>query len=656
MTFVGLPLGELLGLGAALASAMVLLYVLRLRRRRVLVPHAPLWGPVAAERQTSSLWRRLRRLLSLLVQLVLLTLLVLALGDPRPDGGYGCGFAPEEPPPPRHTLLLLDQSASMATLERGSSRLRAAGREAHRIIDSLDARGQNPAHRIMVATMDTTLRPLTLWTADRQAARRAIDVYVEAGARDTRNGVDGVLSAAAQIVGDREGAETILVTDRAFPHVEPEAMKAAHASVLSVGSEGLNVAIEGLNVRPYLDDSLTYAVFYAVRNHGEVPLEATLLLYANEGGYAVEDFVDDTRIIGSYALELPPGETVRDVIGDVFFEGSRLAARVVVSPDGEEHDVFDRDDVAVAVVPPRRRLAVQLVTDGNLFLYASLMLRENLDLEVVEPADYGGPEGYDVTVIDGVDVAMDAPGKYFLIDPPEGTLFRAKGQISRPTVGRVHRKHALVRNLKLVDPGILSAARLATSRGDHKVISTDRGAPLLLTRHDADGGRSFVVLAFDVRESLLPLRYAFPLLMVNVLNWFQPQPDGLVPTHHAGTPLSLPVPLPAGADVLDVKGPAYARNVQARAVADRLHFFGDRVGLYEVAGEDPDGPILVALNLMDREESEIAPRGDYGAWQAPPPYVPPEPPWPGTPWRALLIGALAIVAIEWWTWHRRITL
>ena len=66
--------------------------------------------------------------------------------------------------------------------------------------------------------------------------------------------------------------------------------------------------------------------------------------------------------------------------------------------------------------------------------------------------------------------------------------------------------------------------------------------------------------------------------------------------------------------------------------------------------------MLVALNLMDADESAITPRGAYPAWTPPPPWTPPAPPWPGTLWRSLLIIALGVSLVEWLTWHRSLTL
>ncbi|MGB0592412.1 MAG: vWA domain-containing protein [Myxococcota bacterium] len=388
LTFAGLSGGALASLYGGLALGMVLLYVLKLRRRRVAVPFSPLWATIISERQSSALFRRLKRLWSLLLQLVLLGLVVGALGDPRPDGLSGCGFAPPEPPPTHHTLVLVDTSASMNSLSAGERRFDAALDAAERVLESA---GQNPEHRLMLAAADVTVRPLTLWTTERAVVRDALEALRQDGPRGTPTDVPRTLEVMDQVLRGREGAQVVWITDQAF---EPAAIDPElPLEVVSVGQPGVNVGLEGFNVRPALDDGLAYAIFFAVRNTSPQPLKTTVHLYANESGVSVDDFVQEAQIVSSVALTVPPNSLLRHVLTDVSFEGSRLAARVAIDADEPVHDVFETDDVAFAVVPPRKRLAVQLVTEGNLFLQASLFLRENVDLTVVTPEAYAGPRG-----------------------------------------------------------------------------------------------------------------------------------------------------------------------------------------------------------------------------------------------------------------------
>ena len=104
MEFLALTGAQLLGLLAVAGGATVVLYLLKLRRRRVLVPSSRLWERILAERPASDLFAWIKRLVSLLVQLVLVTLLVLALGDPRLGGSFQGA---------RAMVVLLDGSASM---------------------------------------------------------------------------------------------------------------------------------------------------------------------------------------------------------------------------------------------------------------------------------------------------------------------------------------------------------------------------------------------------------------------------------------------------------------------------------------------------------------------------------------------------------------
>lgn len=130
MNLAGWALADVATLFAAGAAVITTLYLLRMRRRRVVVPFAALWQRVTRESDTRRLWKKLRRMLSWLLQLALLALLCLALGDPRPEAWLR---------DPVTLAIVIDQSASMAgaATEAGDdgeprSRLAAARARARR--------------------------------------------------------------------------------------------------------------------------------------------------------------------------------------------------------------------------------------------------------------------------------------------------------------------------------------------------------------------------------------------------------------------------------------------------------------------------------------------------------------------------------------------
>src|SRR5262245_66299808 len=96
--------------GAIGAVTVTVLYLIRLRRRRMVVPFAALWLAAAGPRRTTSWARRLRDLLSLALALALLGLLLLGAVDPRPAAADRAG---------RSIVVLVDRSASLSA--RGGS-------------------------------------------------------------------------------------------------------------------------------------------------------------------------------------------------------------------------------------------------------------------------------------------------------------------------------------------------------------------------------------------------------------------------------------------------------------------------------------------------------------------------------------------------------
>src|SRR5436853_4321110 len=91
-------------LALATAAAIIALYFLRLRHRRVFVASSLLWGRVLDEQQAHSLWEKLRRILSIALAVAIGLLIAMAVARPEIHGLTGGG---------EHTLLVLDTSPSM---------------------------------------------------------------------------------------------------------------------------------------------------------------------------------------------------------------------------------------------------------------------------------------------------------------------------------------------------------------------------------------------------------------------------------------------------------------------------------------------------------------------------------------------------------------
>ncbi|MEO7094885.1 MAG: VWA domain-containing protein, partial [Polyangiales bacterium] len=165
MHFLGLPFATLAPFMAAVGAVVVGLYILKLRRRPVPVPFSPLWSKILRDKEATSLFSRLKRLLSLLLQLLLVGLLFLALMDPRTAVEVVKG---------RNLVVLVDTSASMQAAdaggEKGKARIELARDELRKLV-----RGLGASDRMLIASLDTVVTPLSPMTGDTARLETAVD-------------------------------------------------------------------------------------------------------------------------------------------------------------------------------------------------------------------------------------------------------------------------------------------------------------------------------------------------------------------------------------------------------------------------------------------------------------------------------------------------
>src|SRR3972149_2819576 len=104
-------------LGLLFVSAVVAMYLLKLRRDEAVVPSTLLWQRLVADVEANAPWQRLRGSLLLLLQLPLV--LLLAALAARPFLERPAGLAQD-------LVLVIDTSASMAATDVAPDRLTAA--------------------------------------------------------------------------------------------------------------------------------------------------------------------------------------------------------------------------------------------------------------------------------------------------------------------------------------------------------------------------------------------------------------------------------------------------------------------------------------------------------------------------------------------------
>jgi Ca-activated chloride channel homolog len=597
-----------------LAVPIVVFHMLRLRRRRVVVPSTLLWTRALEELEANAPLRRLRKSLQLLLQLLALLALVLMLMRPlwRTEAEVA-----------GRTVLVVDTSASMAAVESsGATRLDQAKSRVSEVVDSLGA-GDEIA--IVESGQDVFVR--SPMTSDRTPLRSALDAMI---ATDAPGRLSEAILLARELLRAEQGTEVVVLTDGAGV-AEPTDLTGVR--VVRVGEARDNVGVTAFTARPDTADPRRRQLFAAV-----------------------ESFSDRAR---SFAVELRVGGTLRDVREVALGPGARdgvvfdldaretgMAEARLVPAAGETRDALASDDVAYAFLPDLRRVRVAAAVD-DVFLLRALAANPRLDVSSASKTE-PPPSTADVLVCERrLPPGWGASPVPLLALAPETEegLWRVGGSRDGPAVNGWDAGHPVNAHLNFADLRVARAPSLEAPPWLRPIVrATDGG----LVWAGVEGERRVVLVGFDPLESDLPLRVEFPLLLGNATNWLFGA-GGLDIPHEGRAGASLTVR--AQGDRALVLRPDGGSDAVTLANGVGVYTGADRVGLYKV--EAGATTAEVGVSLLDPAESAIAPRdlsGTVGTSGGAPEGGEAE----REVWPYLIPILVLLLLTEWVLYHRRI--
>jgi Ca-activated chloride channel homolog len=628
MHLTGLPLATLIQIGAVLGTIVVVSYILKLKRRPIAVPFSKLWERILREKEATSLFSQLKRLMSLLLQLALLTLLLFALGDPRTAAAVLEG---------RNLVVLVDTSASMSATDGLPTRLDQAREETRKII-----RGMGGSDRALIAQMDASVTPLSTMTSDLPTLEGAASSL---RATDTRADFPRALRFALDTLRGHARQEIVVISDGRLgePHDAYGTVNLGDVRLtyVKVGQRSRNAAISQFSVRRYPLDKSRYEVMIEVANTSDDPLDVELSL------------VGDGNLVDLTKFRIAGHEKLPRFYPNL--SGASRALEAKLTLQNGERDDLPIDDHAYALLPERRRARVLCVTKGNTYLEAALLLDEYLDVHTIAPADYPVLQGeFDVTIFDNFapPVAKNS-GHVFYINPSgKDSPVEVKGTLDDAGFDVWDKKSPLLRWTAIADINIAKANKLAIDKDDKIVGGSFKGPLLVMGRR---GAQRFVALAFDLRDSDLPLRISWPLLLLNTINDFVEEDTSYISSFRTGDVWRIPVPADAR-DALLTMPDESSRTIPV--LDGHAVFVGQHAGFYRLKA----GPVgsevetSFAANLSDLEESTIGPAPELKVGEAVGGVL--EGFKVGVRreiWIYLLAAALIMTTIEWITYHRRLT-
>lgn len=599
----------------ALSLPLVLLYFLKVRRREQTVSSLLLWAPSLRDREASAFFQRLQRDPLLILQLLALAALTLALARPAMTVmGQGA----------RKVAVVLDTSASMKARDSGGQRFAAARAEAAALV-----RGLGEGAEVLVIEAGVQPRVLAPLGRDREQALAAIRA---AAPRDLPNRLPEAIRTARALVGSDPRAEIYVFTDAAFTATAGPDLTDPRVRWVVVGQAARNVAITSFAVRKTYYGSFDHQAFASLVNY--TPETQTFTFTLDVDGTTIAD----------RSVTLEPNVRRSVVLPFSHSGGGTVRASLDVRDD------FPTDNTAYAVLPAPRKIAVLLVSPGNLFLEKVLRTDPQVELEVRTPDQYaGGMENADIVVLDSVSPAKIGTGRYVLVNtvPPDVPL-ESLGRIERPVIMDWDRSHPVMRHVEFAKVAIEEAMRIRPLAAGRPLVDAV-GGPLIYALEEPD--RKAIFFGFDLFRTDFPLRVAFPLILSNGLRWLHPAgTDQASVQQAAGAPILLPVE--HGVTSVTVTTPG-GRSVKAQVTRGAASFTEtDEVGVYTIA--TTRGQTRIAVNLADAEESNLAAR--------PLPARASEPPDTSAPvpvqrelWQLFVLIALALLLAEGLLYWRRQT-
>ncbi len=614
--------------GLALGIPILLLYMLRLRRRELLISSTYLWQQVIKDTEANTPWQRLRRNLLLFLQLLILLAMVLALARP---------FITVPTVSAGKIALLLDASASMAATDLdGQSRFDAAIERALGLVNNM-----NPQDIISLIRVADIAEPLTAYTDDKLSLRRALEsMTVSQGGADW----DTALTLAAAGAAGADNFSIVMISDGGIGEIGSLPANIPQPIYLPVARSASNVAITALATRALAGQPPQ--LFAQVTNYGDAPADISLVIRLDD----VLRLSRSGSIPARSQLPIPFDEPINQ-------DFETLSATLTF--DNEVEDYLDLDNQAWTVHSEVNTRRVYYVSGGgNLFLEQALRSLPGVQTFRGNPENRGLPgERFDLYVFDNWLPNELPDADLLIINPPNATALFSVGS-SVDTGGNIEVSAVESPITAYVDLDEMSLLSFRDLRADwaEPLMRAAAGDLLLVGEVNA---RQVAIFSFDLRDSNLPLLIAWPVLMANLLDWFSPAeivslPDGL----SVGDALVIQPPLFAesvrvtapdgGVQVLPVRGDALVYSdtrqlgiylleiVVAGEVKQRQHF---AVNLF-ATGESDITPVAEADLVLGGGAVRLDAEDQLGLREF---------------WIVAALLALLLLLIEWVVYHRRLT-
>jgi len=562
---------------SALAGLIVLMYLLKLKRRREIFSSTLLWVKSMEDLTANAPFQKLRQNLLMYLQIFFLLLLALSVARPTMWLNRRSGAS---------RIVLIDNSASMNATDVSPSRLEAAKSAAHEIVDNMKSGDQ-----MMIVTFGGQARVIQAFSTERgllNSTIRSIEpTDAEARIQDALLIVEGVRKV------DKTAVLTI-ISDGGIGHLGNLVGKDDVVEFHQIGTSDDNRGIVAFDVRESFEQKGEAQVFTEVENFGSNPSLVRVKCLIDGEVAQVKEATIDPKAKQGFAF--------------TGLEGDKKLVRVEL--DGK--DLLASDDAAQGIVNLNSTINLLLVSNGNFFLEKMLSLTPGAQITKVSPNEYDPKSVADLTVFDQFAPKELGSGNYMFLNamPPVEGFKREEAPLKAQLAVDWNRLHPITRFLTLDE--LVAGEAINMGHPDWVVpLVESPEAPLVLAGDRQ--GLKIVCVTFDLYSTDWPLQVSFPIFFSNAIQWLVAAgSNNLSVGYHCGDTVTFQ----ARADnsvPLVITGPD-GKSWKLDVNDSRTTYFNQtfRAGLYQAKQGDQDLGQF-AVNLLSLNESDIAPKSEIAS-------------------------------------------
>ena len=607
-----------MGLWSLLAVPVILLYVLRVRRRRLSVPTLLFWDEVFEESKPRAWWQQFRHLISLLLQLALLAFVIAALADP-----LTAGQSSER----RLWILLVDRSASM----RCPVDIEAIGSGTRLVAVVDEARGIAGRMRewdeAMVVAFSDDAQVMCGRTDDPGSIMKALAAIT---ASDRPGDIARAVAFARSVRAGERILEIVLCTD---PQGAAAVEDRGDLRIVTAGHPAPNLGITAFATRPVGESRDRQRILLRVLNNSPTNQSCSVSLRANDEPFdsVFMDLGANTSMTAVVETSLPTGGVVE----------------ATFTPDGP--DALAADNRAFLAVPPPTPLRIAIVGAGsNLFLREVFSAQPLVRVTHLAPAQADGltTKQFDVVVFHGhVPEALPPINSLYLSPEQDSELWSLGDTMTNMFLHASADDSPLLRHVSLEQIIVRQARALGPRGGLVLLRSLETPVAAMWWRE----GHKVLAVSIDLERSDLPLRTTFPIFVANAIRWFEETTTASFGSFQTGNLATLRARRTSGLVAMDPEGnPVPVSETSGQVQAGPL----ESVGIYTLADATTgDVEQRFSANLLHEKESTTFPQdADALSASETSASIP-----KGRPiWFILTLLAFALCLIEWGLHHRRV--